>query len=321
MLAPTASRCLPPWALASLLVLGCGGPTPIVVNTGSSGSTTHADTGPSVTTPGMPDTTAGIQTSDGSGMVDTTVGMSMGTSSSGPPPSTSTTSGTTSGTSSGTTSGTTSGSTDEGSSSGGGMPFVCPPGGGMACTMPGDCASNACYTVGPLGGICSECDEDADCAWGCHPGNPLSGDCAVCCDGSIGCGCESVVACQAGLHCTDIVVIPGIISQATCGECSIDADCPAGLLCAPSYDLAGLAGQHDCVAPGSRANNEGCNIAGSGDLQCASGNCATASLMGIPVVSVCSECNEDADCPGGSCVLPEVAIVGMSLDIIPGMCV
>jgi len=191
----------------------------------------------------------------------------------------------------------------------------------MACTLPGDCATNACFTVGPLGGVCSECDEDADCTWGCHPGNPLSGDCATCCDGSAGCGCETGAACQGGLFCTQLIDFAGIIDQSTCSECSVDADCPGGELCSPTYDLSGLAGQHDCIAPGAHANGEGCTAGGSGDLQCASGHCAPATLMGIPVVSVCSECIVDADCAVGTCMLPEVEVAGAGLVVNPGMCV
>ncbi|MEM9463629.1 MAG: hypothetical protein AAGF11_56350, partial [Myxococcota bacterium] len=207
------------------------------------------------------------------------------------------------------------------SSSSGGMGFMCPPGGGMACNVPADCPSNACYTLGALGGVCSECDEDADCAFGCSAGNPLSGDCAFCCDGTLGCGCETDLACQGGLPCAQLLSVPGIIDISTCSECASDADCPGGNLCAPSYDLSSLGGQLGCVPPMSLPNGEGCDIAGSGDMQCVSGNCASATLMGIPIIGVCSECDEDADCGGGVCVLPEIVLVGVMLDVVPGMCI
>lgn len=185
---------------------------------------------------------------------------------------------------------------------------------------PAECPSNACYLIGPLGGVCSECSDDSDCAFGCSAGNPLTGDCALCCDGSLGCGCQTDLACQGGLSCASLVNIPGIIALSTCSECASDLDCAGGQLCSPEYDLAGLAGQRLCVAPGSQANGDGCEFSGSGDQQCTSGNCATTTLMGIPVAGFCSECDEDADCPG-ACLLPEVVLNGMGIDVLPGGCV
>ncbi|MCX4239676.1 hypothetical protein [Paraliomyxa miuraensis] len=270
------------------------------------------------TTVGPPQTTSSSSTSVG---LDDT-----GTSSSGAPSTDSTGSSSSSSSSdSGSTTdsgGTTdSGSESSGSESTGGGGFVCPPGGGGACIAPGECASNACYLVGPLGGVCSECDEDADCAMGCSPGNPVTGACALCCDGSLGCGCETGLACQAGLSCAPILQIPGILSTSACSECVDDAGCPAGLLCSPTYDLDGLSGHFACVLPGSKAIDEGCDLTGSGDAQCATGQCAPAAIMGIPVIGVCSECNEGTDCASGSCMLPEVVINGTMLEVATGMCV
>jgi Cys-rich repeat protein len=156
---------------------------------------------------------------------------------------------------------------------------------------------------------------------GCSPGNPLTGACAVCCDGSPGCGCETALACQAGLSCVEIFDVPGILTTAACSECSVDADCAAGQLCSPMYDLNGFRGQFACIAPGTKAIGEGCDDFGSGDAQCASGQCAPAAVMGIPLIEVCSECDEDADCGGGSCVLPEIALNGDLLEVVPGACV
>lgn len=191
----------------------------------------------------------------------------------------------------------------------------------MACAFGAECASGECYVVGPLGGVCSECDSDADCAFGCSPGNPLSGACATCCDGSLGCGCESGAACLPGLSCNQLIDVPGIIDVSTCSECQTDGDCPGGELCSPDYDLNMLRGQYTCVPPGTKANEEGCDLVGSGDQQCISGNCAPLTLMGIPVAAVCSECNVDADCPAGTCMLPELAIVGTMLQVVPGACI
>ncbi|MCA9656646.1 MAG: hypothetical protein H6712_05405 [Myxococcales bacterium] len=306
-----------------LVAVACGddgpagsGPADGTGTTGP-GTTGPGTTGPSVTV-GV-DSTAGSTggTTDGTTAAGTTTGdgTSDGTGSG--------TAGSTGGSSSGTT-GDAGSSSDEGGSdsgsSGGGMPFVCPPGGGMPCVSGAECASNECYVLGPLGGVCSECDEDADCAYGCNPGNPISGQCATCCDGSGGCGCETAAACLPGLFCTQLIQVPGIVDISTCSGCSTDLDCAGGDLCVPTYDLSTLRGEHGCLPPGSRANEEGCNGAGSGDLQCASGNCAPASLMGIPVIWACSECDEDADCTTGSCMLPELVINGTMLELVPGAC-
>lgn len=193
---------------------------------------------------------------------------------------------------------------------------------GAACIDPvGDCCSGNCYVVGPLGGVCSECDEDSDCPqWGCSPGSPLSGIPAVCGDGGTGSGCESDQACQPGFTCNIVISVPGIVETSTCGQCADDLDCPPGSLCAPAYDLSLPSGFWYCVAPMSLPDAAGCDVAGSGDEQCASGHCAQASLMGIPVLGACSECDEDADCAGGFCVLPEVVAEGSGLLIQPGSC-
>lgn len=324
---PTASptRCSVPLAWLLAIASGCGGGGSSDAGSGES-SGTEASTGASSTTSAettteLPQTTSGTST----GLDDTGTSSSGGSSTDTGSTSTeagTSTDGTTGGSS--TDGSTGSGSTDSGStggesSSSGGEVFVCPPGGGDPCMGPGDCASNACFDAGPLGGVCSECDEDADCAMGCSPGNPLTGACGFCCDGSLGCGCESVAACQAGLACAPILSVPGILETLACSECIIDAGCPAGQLCSPDYQLEGLIGQKVCVAPGSKALGEGCDLDGSGDAQCASGQCAVASAVGIEVMGVCAECNEDADCPpGGFCQLPTIDLATFA--VTPGGC-
>ncbi len=198
---------------------------------------------------------------------------------------------------------------------------------GAPCVDPTcDCASNACYVVGPLGGVCSECDEDADCAattgFGCNAGNPLAGVPAVCSKtGAIGQGCETADACADGLTCPTVIDVPGILSASACSECAADSDCQPEQECAPVYDIANIAGYYHCVDPGSVSDNEGCDITGDGS-ECASGTCAPAQLMGIPVIAVCSPCVEDAQCmPGMTCQLPEVALDVDSFSLIPGACI
>ena len=192
-----------------------------------------------------------------------------------------------------------------------------------------DCASDNCFLVGPLGGVCSECDESADCeattGFGCNFGNPLTGTPAVCSKtGEVGESCETADDCADGLYCPTLIEVAGVISAATCSECSPDdGGCMGTDICTPSYDIAMIGGNYYCTAPGSVPNDEGCNLTGDGS-ECESGQCAPAGLMGIPVVAVCSPCNEDEDCGAGeTCMLPEIAIddVAMTLALVPGMCV
>lgn len=198
---------------------------------------------------------------------------------------------------------------------------------GAACADPVcDCESDNCFVVGPLGGVCSECDESADCeattGFGCNFGNPLTGTPAVCSKtGDVGESCEEMGDCAKGLFCPTLIEVPGILTAATCSECEGDMGCMGAQICTPSYDIANIGGNYFCAEPGSVPNDEGCNLTGDGS-ECESGQCAPAGLMGIPVVAVCSPCNEDMDCGGGmTCQLPEVAIEGNSLALVPGACV
>ncbi len=42
--------------------------------------------------------------------------------------------------------------------------------------------------------------------------------------------------------------------------------------------------------------------------------------MGIPVIFVCSPCNDDFDCGAGTCVLPEIVIDGDYFSLESGYC-
>lgn len=198
---------------------------------------------------------------------------------------------------------------------------------GNACSDACDCMSNECFTVGALGGVCSDCDSDEDCTdvgFGCNFGNPLSMTPAVCSEtGDLGEGCETSDACAEGLSCTTLIDVPGVVTAQTCSECASDDDC-TDQLCAPTYDIESIAGHFQCVDMGSVPNDEGCDfMSDTGNDQCMSGNCAPAAVMGIPVVGVCSPCNEDQDCIDMgmmTCVLPELAIEGTSLSLVPGQC-
>lgn len=184
-----------------------------------------------------------------------------------------------------------------------------------------DCCSGSCSVVGPLGGVCSECENDGDCRWGCTPSWPLDGTPAVCNDGGVGAGCQTSAACQPGLVCEEIVNIPGILTRRSCGLCSTDLDCPPGLLCGVMAEVETLGGFHACIPPGTVPPGQSCDLEGSGAQQCSTGICAPATLMDIPVFGVCSMCQTDADCLGGSCQLPVIDIDGTGLELIPGACV
>lgn len=198
---------------------------------------------------------------------------------------------------------------------------------GVACSDPCDCMSNECFTVGALGGVCSDCDSDEDCAdigFGCNFGNPLTLMPAVCSQtGDLGEGCETSDACADGFSCTTLIDVPGVITARTCSECESDSDC-TDQLCAPTYDIENIAGHYLCVDMGSIPNDEGCDfMSGTGNDQCMSGNCAPAAVQGIPVLGVCSPCNEDQDCVDmgmTTCQFPELAIDGTMLSLVPGTC-
>ncbi|MCA9705588.1 MAG: hypothetical protein KDK70_07065 [Myxococcales bacterium] len=200
---------------------------------------------------------------------------------------------------------------------------------GTNCSDGCDCMSNECFVVGALGGVCSDCDADGDCAdttgFGCNFGNPLTMVPAVCSEtGALGEGCETSDACAADLQCTTLIDVTGVISAATCSECETDADCSGGQLCAPTYDIENIAGHYRCVDPGSVPDDEGCDLSGggSGNEQCDSGNCAPAAIEGVVVLGVCSPCNTNDDCPGmGTCELPALMLDGTMLVLQPGQCV
>lgn len=199
---------------------------------------------------------------------------------------------------------------------------------GSPCSDPAcDCESDQCFVLEPLPGVCSECDEDADCEPGfCDFGNPLTMTPAVCTTGAPpcktdDCPCETADDCPMGEYCPGIIEVPGILSTSFCSECDGDLGCVGDELCVPTYDIANISGYYYCTVPGSVPDEQGCNVDGDG-TECASGQCAPAALMGIPVMGLCSPCNDDADCGGGmTCQLPELQLVGDGLALAPGMCV
>jgi Cys-rich repeat protein len=196
---------------------------------------------------------------------------------------------------------------------------------GSMCTADDQCESEQCFQVPVLGGICGECNEDADCAdGGCSIPNPLTMAPSVCNDGGLGGGCESDDVCQDGLTCALILSVDAIgLQAATCSECAEDGDCGNGQLCTPTYDVANISGHKFCVDSGMVANGEGCDFEGTGNDACTSGLCTPASAKGFVDLGICSECGTDGmgmtvDCPGmGTCT---EAMVSLSEGLIPGTC-
>ncbi|MCB9706988.1 MAG: hypothetical protein H6711_34425 [Myxococcales bacterium] len=206
----------------------------------------------------------------------------------------------TSASSSSSTSDASSSTSDASSSSGGtgGLPD------GGACVSDGECMSGHCYVITFLGGTCGECFIDSDCAGGgCSPPNPFDGTPPMCNKGEAGGGCETSEVCMPGLECATVVDLLGLIQISTCGECVTDAACDPGDLCAPDVDLANFKGQNTCIPPGTMPQDAYCDLAGSGDEACMSGICSTVDVMGIAQIGACGECDTDADCQGGTCML------------------
>ena len=314
----------------SLLALGCGPSDPPITADGSTGegsSTGMLTTMTSMTTmstmtttpPDTADTTAGDSSSDDSPVTATDSGTTAATTDATTDSTGGTTDATTDSTG-GTTDLTTGGSTDSTSSGGFIDPTTGSSGGlgvdGDPCTTDDECLSNECYFVPVLGGLCGECNEDADCVGGgCTPPNPITMEPAVCNLGMLGDGCETDI-CDMDLVCAEILSIPGILTASTCSECASDMDCGMDT-CQPDYDLPNFTGVNECVMPGSLADGHGCDLI-TGDTACASGHCAEGDLMGILIVGVCSECEVDTDCgPGETCAPPAVDLM---MGLTAGFC-
>ena len=178
------------------------------------------------------------------------------------------------------------------------------------------CASGKCFVVPILGGWCGECLGDGDCApGGCTIPDPINSIGPRCNMGEPGAGCETDKVCADPQFdkCGTVLEVAGIITVATCGECTSNADCSANAPnCTPVYDIAHFTGAFGCVPNKSVPNDFGCNLAEDGmgdpigDQACASGRCGEANVMGLLKVGICGECNSDADCNGQTCTAPIV---------------
>jgi hypothetical protein len=192
---------------------------------------------------------------------------------------------------------------------------------GEQCTEDAQCESEMCFVVGVLGGVCGDCLTDADCPdGGCSIPNPLKSppEGASCNMGEQGGGCMSDDVCQGDQTCAVILDVPGVFTASTCSECNDSSTCDGDDICNPHYDVAELSGHKSCVAPGSVALGAGCVIGDEGHEACASGFCATATVMGLLELGVCSECVEDGDCAEGeTCSPPDV---DLATGLVAGTC-
>ena len=210
---------------------------------------------------------------------------------------------------------------------------VCAGGLGDACAADGDCASGACYEEGAAM-ICSECNSNADCGVQrtCVYDDDLRY--AVCLGtGTLGQACDDSNQCEPGSHC----------NGGLCSECESDSDCLDGGLC---IYLDGIeyavcsGGMGDICASGSDCNSGNCystdgysvcsecdSISDCGPQQdcfyqgeLGYAACVGTGSFGAACVDetqcideafcfegACSECREDADCDGGSCIFDTVS--------------
>lgn len=186
---------------------------------------------------------------------------------------------------------------------------------GEMCGAPSDCMSGNCYALGFAGAWCGPCDEDGDCKeGGCSPPSPFkTPSVSACNDGSLGSGCRSDAACQAGLTCSPAFEIAEIFLEVlTCGACKGDADCMAGLICAPKFSVPDFNGANVCMAPGSLPQDSYCRLDNGGQA-CASGICSVVEIMGVAKLGACGQCESDADCNGAACVPGSFSVVDGTL--------
>lgn len=167
---------------------------------------------------------------------------------------------------------------------------------GTPCQDAEGCESGFCYQIPMLGGVCSECLVDTDCATGTCSIDPVGY--AICTDGSIGVMCSSDEGCMGELVCAEVVDTGGLFPLNFCSECNDSTPCPGDQICTPVYDIANVQGYLACVDPGTVPNGGGCPLEGfmgNGDA-CQSGLCGVASAFGLIPIGVCGECLSDMDC-------------------------
>lgn len=305
------------WLTVSLLACGDEAPVTGTAESSSTGGESSSSSTTSADASSEGSSSTGVTTVTTSTAESSSSDGSTGSSSEGGSTDSSSSEGSSSGVAESSSSTEAMDTVSEESSTGGAMCGGLP--NGSACGDDCECNSDACYVVGILGGLCGECLVDADCPiGGCTVpsslANPPEG--AVCNDGSLGDGCQTDGVCQDPLVCVEIIDVPGVITNTTCSECATDADCGAQL-CSPEYDIIALGGDWICVDAGSVPDGSGCDFEGSGDTACASGRCAIADVMGLLELGVCGPCEDDGDCPLGTCHPPEVDLM---MGLVPSYC-
>lgn len=175
---------------------------------------------------------------------------------------------------------------------------------GASCTADLECGSDQCLVIPFLGGQCGECNEDSDCPnGGCSPHNPFGFEGSVCNLGEYGAGCETDLVCQDGLTCSTALDLLGLIQLNSCGDCVQDFDCGDGEICAAIVEVSEFSGVRTCIPTNSLPTDAYCDLESNGDQACQSGICTIIDIMGIAQIGACGECNSDAECGGGTCVL------------------
>lgn len=200
----------------------------------------------------------------------------------------------------------TAGNTDDGP--------IGPQPNGAQCSSPDECDSGFCYDVPMLGGVCSECTMDSDCAMGTCAVD-FQAMYAVCTDGSQGSMCDSDRGCMGDLVCEPLVDTGGLFPLDFCSECGEAAPCAGEDICTPVYDTVAFQGYHACAEPMSVPDGGGCPVEGGmGDgTVCTSGTCAVANVFMAVDVGVCGECASDDDCtPPATCTPPVVDMSGIT---------
>ena len=218
---------------------------------------------------------------------------------------TSTSGGSTGGASAGSSTGNSFLATDTGASTG---PLPPQPNGAQ-CGSDAECESEKCFLIPMLGGVCSECLTDNDCASGTCSFDQTLGY-AACSDGGLGAMCSTPGeqgGCSDGLLCAELLDTMGFFPANYCSECIADTDCTNGQLCNPIYDTANGSGMFVCVDAGSVENDNGCDLGGSGDMACMSGYCGAVDFMGFFQLGVCGACDPDTN---DGCMMGQTCTAG-----------
>ena len=149
---------------------------------------------------------------------------------------------------------------------------------GDACTDGSECTSGFCN-----GDVCSGCEGDSDCAGGGTCVDDTGGLGYFVCEGSLG---DLGDDCADGSEC-----VSGFCNNDVCSECEMNGDCDVQQGCV--FDPVG--GYAICAGTGDLGDS--CDHGG----QCVSSFCNN---------DLCSECEADADCPGGGTCVDDTGGVG-----------